>query len=49
LSKDELLDYVFKNVQQHLREAKEKNTQLFVLIDTNQDGKILKEELNFFM
>ncbi len=38
LSKDELLNYVLKNVNEHLREAKERNTQLFLLIDSNQDG-----------
>lgn len=38
LSKDELLDYVLSNVNKHLKEAKEKNTQLFLLIDSNQDG-----------
>jgi Ca2+-binding EF-hand superfamily protein len=40
LSKDELLNYVLKNVNQHLREAKDRNTQLFLLIDSNQDGEI---------
>jgi hypothetical protein len=39
LSKDELVNYLFKNVQQHLKEAKDKNSQLFILIDTNADGK----------
>jgi len=38
LSKDELLNYVLKNVNQHLREGKQRNTQLFILIDSNQDG-----------
>jgi hypothetical protein len=38
LSKDELLSYVLNNVNQHLREGKERNTQLFLLIDSNQDG-----------
>ncbi len=38
LSKDELLNYVLNNVNKHLREGKERNTQLFLLIDTNQDG-----------
>ncbi|CAF1504989.1 unnamed protein product [Rotaria sp. Silwood1] len=44
LSKDELLSHVLKNVQQHLTEAKERNSQLFLLIDTNQDGKITWSE-----
>jgi len=38
LSKEELINYVFKNVQLHLKEAKEKNLQLFVILDTNQNG-----------
>ncbi len=38
VSKEELLNYVFKNVQLHLKEAKEKNLQLFVILDTNQNG-----------
>ncbi|CAF3921609.1 unnamed protein product [Rotaria sp. Silwood2] len=44
LSKDELLGHVLKNVQQHLKEAKDRNSQLFLLIDTNQDGKIIWDE-----
>ncbi|CAF3821286.1 unnamed protein product [Rotaria sordida] len=44
LSKDELLNHALKNVQQHLKEAKDKNSQLFLLIDTNQDGKITWHE-----
>lgn len=40
LSKDELLNYILKNVNQHIQEAKERNTQLFLLIDSNQDGKL---------
>jgi hypothetical protein len=39
LSKDELTNYAFKNVQQHVKEAKDRNSQLFILIDTNQNGK----------
>jgi hypothetical protein len=39
LSKDELLSFVLNNVNQHLREGKERNTQLFLLIDSNQDGE----------
>ena len=39
LSKDELTNYAFKNVRQHLKEAKDKNAQLFILIDTDQNGK----------
>ena len=38
LSKEELLNHVLKNVEEHLREAKERNSQLFILIDSNQDG-----------
>ena len=38
LTKEELLGYVLKNVNEHTREAKERNSQLFLLIDTNQDG-----------
>ncbi|CAF4038002.1 unnamed protein product [Rotaria sp. Silwood2] len=30
LSKDELLNYVLKNVNQHIHEAKERNSQLFI-------------------
>ncbi|CAF3901867.1 unnamed protein product [Rotaria sordida] len=37
LTKDELLNYVLKNVNQHIQEAKDRNTQLFLLIDSNQD------------
>ncbi|CAF1034990.1 unnamed protein product [Adineta steineri] len=44
LSKDELLSYVLKNVNQHLKEAQEKNSQLFLLIDSNQDGKVTWHE-----
>jgi Ca2+-binding EF-hand superfamily protein len=40
VSKEELVNYVFKNVQKHLQEAKQKNSKLFVLIDSNQDGQI---------
>jgi len=39
LSRDELAHYAFKNVQQHVKEAKDRNSQLFILIDTNQNGK----------
>jgi hypothetical protein len=39
VSREELLDHVFKNIQQHSREAKERNSQLFLLIDTDQDGE----------
>ena len=39
VTREELVSYLFKNVQDHLREAKDKNAQLFVLIDTNSDGK----------
>jgi len=38
LSKEELLNHVYKNVQLHLKEAKDKNLQLFLLLDTNQNG-----------
>jgi hypothetical protein len=44
LSKDELLSFVLNNVNQHLREGKERNTQLFLLIDSNQDGKVTWHE-----
>jgi len=44
LSKDELLNYVLKNVNQHIKEAKDRNTQLFLLIDSNQDGRIQKKK-----
>ncbi|UJR07816.1 hypothetical protein I4U23_012099 [Adineta vaga] len=44
LSKEELLNYVLKNIHQHLREAKERNSQLFLLIDSNQDGKVTWHE-----
>ncbi len=47
LSKDELLNYVLKNVNQHLREAKERNSQLFLLIDSNQDGKLKEMNVDF--
>lgn len=47
LSQDELLNYVLKNVQQHLQEAKDKNLQLFLLIDKNADGKSLPKIDNF--
>jgi Ca2+-binding EF-hand superfamily protein len=40
LSKEELFNYVLRNVQLHLKKAKDKNSQLFLLIDTNQNGKI---------
>ncbi|CAF3913540.1 unnamed protein product [Rotaria sordida] len=33
----ELLNYVLKNVNQYLQEAKERNSQLFVLIDSNDN------------
>lgn len=42
LTKDELLGYVLKNVEQHLGEAKERNSQLFLLIDTKQDGQCIE-------
>ncbi|CAF2114736.1 unnamed protein product [Rotaria magnacalcarata] len=44
LSKDELLNYVLKNVNQHIQEAKDRNSQLFLLIDSNQDGKVTWHE-----
>lgn len=44
LSQEELTDHVFKNIQTHLNEAKDRNTQLFLLIDSNQDGKITWQE-----
>ncbi|CAF0718914.1 unnamed protein product [Adineta ricciae] len=40
VTREELVSYLFKNVQDHLREAKDKNAQLFILIDTNNDGKV---------
>ncbi|CAF4066215.1 unnamed protein product, partial [Rotaria sp. Silwood1] len=39
VSKDELLNYVLRNVNKHIQEAKDRNSQLFLLIDSNQDGK----------
>jgi len=44
LSQEELTNHVYKNIQMHLNEAKDKNTQLFLLIDTNQNGKITWQE-----
>ena len=44
LSQDELLYYVLKNVEMHLKEAKDKNSQLFILIDSNGDGKKKRKE-----
>ncbi|CAF4270263.1 unnamed protein product [Rotaria socialis] len=44
LSKDELLNHVLKNVNQHIQEAKDRNSQLFLLIDSNQDGKVTWHE-----
>ncbi|CAF0847364.1 unnamed protein product [Adineta steineri] len=44
VTKDELVNYLFKNVQLHLKEAKNRNTQLFLLIDANEDGKITWHE-----
>jgi hypothetical protein len=41
LSHNELLDHVFKNIQQHSNEAKDRNSQLFILIDTDKNGQIL--------
>ena len=46
LTQTELLNYVLKNVQDHLREAKEKNSQLFLLIDTDQDGLRICSSIN---
>ncbi|CAF0908498.1 unnamed protein product [Adineta ricciae] len=40
VTREELVSYLFKNVQDHLKEAKDKNAQLFILIDTNNDGKV---------
>jgi Ca2+-binding EF-hand superfamily protein len=39
LSKDELLNHVMTNIEQHLKEGKQHNSQLFLLIDVNQDGR----------
>ncbi|CAF5114599.1 unnamed protein product, partial [Rotaria sp. Silwood1] len=39
VSKDELLNYVLRNVNKHIQEAKDRNSQLFLLIDSNQDEK----------
>jgi hypothetical protein len=48
LSKEELIDYVFRNIQLHLHDAQDKNSQLFLLIDTDQNGiKIFVLILNF--
>lgn len=44
LTKDELLNYVLKNIELHLREAKQRNSQLFLLIDSNKDGKVTWNE-----
>ncbi|CAF3596578.1 unnamed protein product [Adineta steineri] len=44
LTKDELVNYLFKNIQQHLQKAKHKNSQLFILIDADQNGKITWQE-----
>lgn len=38
MSHDELLDYVFQNIQKHSDEAKQKNSRLFILIDSNRNG-----------
>ena len=40
LSKEEMLNYVLKNIHEHLREAKLRNAQLFLFIDSNEDGKV---------
>ncbi|CAF3351273.1 unnamed protein product [Rotaria socialis] len=44
LSQDELFNYVYKNVQQHLNEARDRNLQLFLLIDSNEDGIVMWHE-----
>ncbi|CAF1347028.1 unnamed protein product [Adineta ricciae] len=44
LSKEEMLNYVLKNIHEHLREAKLRNTQLFLFIDSNEDGKVTWNE-----
>ncbi|CAF5143035.1 unnamed protein product [Rotaria magnacalcarata] len=44
LSQDEVLNYVYRNVQQHLNEARNRNLQLFLLIDSNEDGKNKKSD-----
>lgn len=44
LTKDELLDYAMTNIEMHLKEAKDKNLQLFLLIDSNQDGRVTWHE-----
>ncbi len=41
LSHNELLDHIFKNIQQHSNEARDRNSQLFILIDTDKNGQIL--------
>ncbi|CAF2067704.1 unnamed protein product [Rotaria magnacalcarata] len=44
LSQDEVLNYVYRNVQQHLNEARNRNLQLFLLIDSNEDGTVTWHE-----
>ena len=39
ITQSELLDHVLKNVAQHLKEAKDRNSQLFVLIVSDLNGK----------
>jgi len=39
-----LLNFILKNIHEHTNEAKQRNTQLFLLIDSNQDGKVTWHE-----
>jgi hypothetical protein len=45
LSRDELLGYVIKNVQNHLREGRQLNAQVFATIDTDHDGRTTRTDI----
>lgn len=47
LSNDEVVSYVLKNIQEHLQKAQDRNLQLFLLIDNNENGEyIMDSHLN---